>query len=287
MDVAPAGDRRRVPEPVRRQAHGLDHDVPSRSSLRGTLGIPERAVGEDRAGPGPEVLGADVGPRDLAQVGVDVVGADVVRARRPDRRTGRAPDRAGPGSAGRARPGVGRAGRPRPGGRTCRGTGSGSRSRSPGRAETRSVVRPKERLSRAYSSLPTRMSVVSRSRTTAARTFSRARPGRARSRSTRARMRGRTRAKLDQPRRTCRRRGGPASARGSGTACGRGRRARSPGDGRSVTGRSTRRSRRAGWRGGGSAPGSSASRMRPPSGARYENPRPDRRREIPGRASVA
>ena len=48
---------------------------------------------------------------------------------------------------------------------------------------SRSVVSPNERLSRAYSSLPTRISVVSSSRTTAASTFSRGRPGRARSAS--------------------------------------------------------------------------------------------------------
>ena len=58
-----------------------------------------------------------------------------------------------------------------------------------------SVVSPNDRLSRAYSSLPTRISVVSSSRTTAASTFSRDSPGVARSASQRARTRGRTRAK--------------------------------------------------------------------------------------------
>ena len=47
---------------------------------------------------------------------------------------------------------------------------------------SRSVVSPNERFSRAYSSLPTRISVSSSRRTTAARTFSRGRPGRPRSR---------------------------------------------------------------------------------------------------------
>ena len=56
------------------------------------------------------------------------------------------------------------------------------------------VVRPNDRLRRAYSSLPTRMRVSSRSRMTAARTFSRARPRRARSRSHCRRIFGRTRA---------------------------------------------------------------------------------------------
>ena len=54
----------------------------------------------------------------------------------------------------------------------------------------RSVVSPYERLARAYSSLPTRMSVRSRSSTTVATTFSRGRPALPRSAAVRARSFG-------------------------------------------------------------------------------------------------
>ena len=66
------------------------------------------------------------------------------------------------------------------------------RTRLPSIATWRSrrVVSPNERFRRAYSSLPTRMNVSSRRRTTAASTFSRGRPVRARSASTRSRIRG-------------------------------------------------------------------------------------------------
>ena len=40
---------------------------------------PQRAIGKDGPGPRPEVLGRDVAPGDLAQVGVHVVRRDVVR----------------------------------------------------------------------------------------------------------------------------------------------------------------------------------------------------------------
>ena len=56
---------------------------------------------------------------------------------------------------------------------------------------SRMVVRPIEWFARAYSSLPTRMSVFSSSCTTAARTFSRVRRGCFKSAAVRARMRGR------------------------------------------------------------------------------------------------
>ena len=79
MDVAPTGDRGRVAKPVGGLPHGLDDGAPGGGRLGGTLGVPERAVGEDRAGPCPEVLRAHVGPRDPAQVVVHVVGPDVVR----------------------------------------------------------------------------------------------------------------------------------------------------------------------------------------------------------------
>ena len=78
MDVAPTGDRGRVPEAPGRQPHGFD-DVAARVLLTGagTEG-PERPIGEHGPGPGPEILGRHVGAGDLAQVVVDVIGADVV-----------------------------------------------------------------------------------------------------------------------------------------------------------------------------------------------------------------
>jgi hypothetical protein len=52
------------------------------------------------------------------------------------------------------------------------------------------VVSPKDWLDRAYSSLPTRMSVASSRRSTVASTFSRGSPGSARCASTPSRTRG-------------------------------------------------------------------------------------------------
>ena len=94
----------------------------------------------------------------------------------------------------------------------------------------RSVVRPKDWFSREYSSLPTRMSVSSRSRTTAARTFSRGtRDGRGLGRRAfgcaAARSRTRRAAELRLVAR-------PGSQDGSDAACGRVRRGRSPAGGR-------------------------------------------------------
>ena len=78
--------------------------------------------------------------------------------------------------------------------RSCRGTGSGASRPRPSTWRSRSVVRPNEPLSRAYSSLPTRISVVSSRRTTRRQHLlarqAGAAPGRA---STRSRMRGRAR----------------------------------------------------------------------------------------------
>ena len=104
----------------------------------------------------------------------------------------------------------------------------------------------------AYSSLPTRISVSSSSRTTAARTFSRGRPGPAEVAvdppADRRQRRGRTRRAA----RTSPIRGAPRNAGGSGTACGPSRRGRSPGGGRAGRGRSRRPSRPAGPRASGS-----------------------------------
>ena len=155
-----------------------------------TPAAPEGTIREDGPRPGPEVLGRHVGPRDLAEIVVDVVGARCRGPRRPDRRTRTAPGRAAPGSAARSPPGDGPAGRPRGAAPTCRGTGRRIDVPSTRTCRPRIVVRPNDRLSFAYSSLPTRMSVASSSRTTAARTFSRDKPGRARSASQRRRMRG-------------------------------------------------------------------------------------------------
>ena len=65
---------------------------------------------------------------------------------------------------------------------------------------SRIVVRPKDRLRRAYSSFPTRISVSSSSRTTAASTFARDRPRRARSRSRPAADAGQRLGEGDHPR---------------------------------------------------------------------------------------
>ena len=75
MDVAPAGDGGRVPEPF----GGLPHRLHDGALGRTTVGLerPQRPVREHRARPGAEVLGREVVPADLAEVGVDVLGADV------------------------------------------------------------------------------------------------------------------------------------------------------------------------------------------------------------------
>ncbi len=137
--------------------------------------------GEHGAAPGAEVLGRDLLAGDLAQVVVDVA-ASRSHARVPVV-VDVAEELAGP-----AAPGSG-ARRARAAGRATATACSlaalaaereaklaADRRR---RGRSRSVVRPNEPFSRAYSSLPTRMSVVSSSRTTVASTFSRGRPRRA------------------------------------------------------------------------------------------------------------
>ena len=115
----------------------------------------------------------------------------------------------------------------------------------------RRVVSPNDRFERAYSSLPTRIRVSSSRRTTAARTFARDRPVRRDRAASRARMRGSACAEGQQAVELVLVRG-PGTAGGSDTACGHGRPARSPGDGRADRCRSRRRSRPAGWPASGS-----------------------------------
>ena len=79
MDVAPAGDGRRVPEPIGGEADGLDDVLARRPVVGARRERAQRSVGEDGAGPRPEVLGGDVAARDLAEVVVHVVGGDIVR----------------------------------------------------------------------------------------------------------------------------------------------------------------------------------------------------------------
>ncbi len=197
MDVAPTGDRGRVAKPVGGLPHGLDDGAPRGGRLGGTLGVPKRPVGEDRAGPCPgSPSRSHRPPRSCA-------GS---RSRHPTRR--RAPGRPAPTYwnscwPGRSwqrrtsRPDAGHAGPDLvPGGRTCRGTGSGSRVPvDPGVAasEGRQPERPVEprvllvadpdegRLEQADDGCQDLLARRAR--------------GAARSRSTWARMRGRTRAK--------------------------------------------------------------------------------------------
>ena len=89
---------------------------------------------------------------------------------------------------------------------------------------------------RAYSSLPTRISVFSSSCTTAASTFSRGRPGRAQIRAGAPPDRRQRLRERDHAVGTWSRRGPRASAGDSDTASARGRRGRSPGGGRADPG---------------------------------------------------
>ena len=150
---------------------------------------------------------------------------------------------------------------------------------------SRSVVRPNDLLSRAYSSLPTRMSVSSSSRTTAASTFSRGRPGRREVRVDALADRRQQPGEGDHPL-ELRAVAVLAVARvvavllaAPGVATGRLQVAARVGADPDV--RPGRRDRRA----HGSGRATVASRIVAPSGARYVKPRPARRRVIPGLAS--
>ena len=77
MDVAAAGHGRGVAELVGGLPDRLD-DVPLRATLTvRRLERPERAVGQNRAGPGPKVLRAELRPGRFTDVAVDVVRTDV------------------------------------------------------------------------------------------------------------------------------------------------------------------------------------------------------------------
>ena len=234
VDVAPAADRRRVAEPLGDASRSRATTCVLGLGLRRRRGSNPGAPcgGQDGAGPGAEVLGGEVLAGDLAQVGVDVGRADrlrlavvveVLEQLLPGQVLAALDDRA---------PAAGRGRRSCAPCRSCRGSGSAASAPSTSTCSSRSVVRPNEPLARAYSSLPTRISVVSSSRTTAASTFSRGRPGRARSPSTRRADGAAAPRRRRSSGRTSSRRAPRASAGGSGTACGPWRRARSPGCGR-------------------------------------------------------
>ena len=87
---------------------------------------------------------------------------------------------------------------------------------------------------RAYSSLPTRSSVVSSRRTTSGQHLLARQPGRARSRATRLRSAGSARAKATVRSNLASSRDLAPDAGDSGTACGRAHRGRWPGDGRAA-----------------------------------------------------
>ena len=155
-----------------------------------------------------------------------------MRLARPRRRTGTAPGPADPGSAARSAPAAGRctvdvvllaalAAELEPQLSAMR----------PPRARLRSVVSPYDLFSRAYSSLPTRIRVVSSSRTTVASTFSRGSPGRARSSSHARADRRQRRPERHHPLVLGLVADLRASAGGSGTASAPSRRGRSPGCG--------------------------------------------------------
>ena len=79
MNVALAADRRRVSErsataqwPARRSSW----PAPANQSLE----LLECQGRQDGSGPGPEILGGEVGARDLAEIVVDVRGVDVLYA---------------------------------------------------------------------------------------------------------------------------------------------------------------------------------------------------------------
>ena len=136
----------------------------------------QRGDGQLGPGPGAEVLGGEILPRDLPQVVVHVARADGLADVHRRRGTGTDPRPGAPGS-----------------GCTIRASRrslsvtvwvlpllprNSKRMLDPETSTCRScsVVRPNERLARAYSSLPMRIPVQSSRRTTVASTFSRGRP---------------------------------------------------------------------------------------------------------------
>ena len=79
VDVAAAGDRRRVAEPIGGDPDGLDDVAAGRPVVVAGVDRAQRPVRQNRSGPGPEVLGRHVGPGGFAEILVHVVGGDVVR----------------------------------------------------------------------------------------------------------------------------------------------------------------------------------------------------------------
>src|SRR5579872_5441052 len=189
VDVALAADGLGVAQALGHRLDGRD-DVVFGLRLRvERRELLEGAGGQDGAGPGAEVLGRELLAGDLVQVLVHVGRADRARLAVPvevleqfvagrswQRRTTWASWRSVTATSWRT-PLL-----PRKVKRTLAPSTWTWRSRR--------VVRPKEPFSRAYSSLPTRIRVVSSRRTTVASTLRRGRPGRARSFSTRARICG-------------------------------------------------------------------------------------------------
>ena len=144
---------------------------------------PQRAHRQHRSVPRPEVLGGEVA-RDLADVRVHVGRLDRMTLPVRRRGTGTAPGQAFPGTAERSAPAVDRSARPRAPCPTCPGTETHcSRPRIRRACRARWSARTSGSRSR-YSSLPTRIGVVSSNRTTARAPSSRGSPrcaGRARS----------------------------------------------------------------------------------------------------------
>src|SRR5687768_13615067 len=77
MDIAAPRDGRRVAQLLGGLPDGLHH-VPLGAAIAiARLQRPERAIGQDRTRPGPEILGRERRARRIADVGVDVLRSDV------------------------------------------------------------------------------------------------------------------------------------------------------------------------------------------------------------------
>jgi len=78
VDVAPAGDRRRITESYGRLPDRLDDDASRRPVALARLEGAQCPVRQDRPFPGPEVLRGERPARGLADVLIHVVGPDVM-----------------------------------------------------------------------------------------------------------------------------------------------------------------------------------------------------------------
>ena len=131
VDVAPPCDRRRIAEPLGRQAHRLD-DVAFRAGAPWSSRLERRRAryASSVPGPRPEVLRREVAAGDLPQVVVDVVGRDVADDSPSSSTYWKS---SCPGSSWHAPDDstrdVGPASRPRARSRPCRGTGTGPPNR--------------------------------------------------------------------------------------------------------------------------------------------------------------